>query len=220
MSASGGSGMIVRLTILIAILLTCIGIWIYDSNVRGPQIEASVEKFFNLTNLETEDGHGLPKDLVHEQTGQAPAEEFKAGDFDVERYQFSRTLPFMPSTSLYAVYKDDVLKGIMQGDRPTEEKLIEKYAGGGLKVNLNDYTGPGMRPNLPATGAGGGGGGGGNRANNDDDSKENDNGDKKEEGADDDKDDEGAGGKADDDKAESEKAESEKGDGESDDDNR
>jgi hypothetical protein len=74
---------------------------------------AEREKAVDLDKVREEqkkrqESNPISKAAVHEKIGLTPVEVIKIGEYEVEHYRLSRTLPFMPGgANIYAVYLND-----------------------------------------------------------------------------------------------------------------
>ncbi len=92
---------------------------------------------------------GLTKENVRQKLGLKPIEVKQIGEYEVEHYRLSRTLPFMPGgAEIFSVYRKDRYLGY-EPKMPTQKDLDKRF-------NLTDGTDkkPDM-DNLPTASAGG-----------------------------------------------------------------
>jgi len=83
-----------RTASLVAILLLVGGAMLNDHFNKIPRSAALIEEVNKLIEAETDDGHGISSDLVQRTLKMRPAATFKVKAYDVEEYDFRRTVPF------------------------------------------------------------------------------------------------------------------------------
>jgi hypothetical protein len=116
---------------------------------------AKLEETVDLAKVREEqkkrqESNPISKAAVHEKIGLTPVEVIKIGEYEVEHYRLSRTLPFMPGgANIYAIYLND--RYLNYADKLPSAKDLE------TRFNLADGTDKKANlENLPvATGPGG-----------------------------------------------------------------
>ena len=206
-----------RMGILLVILALVAGGFCYDRFYLIPQATKTIKETIALTRVDTDDGHGLPKDRIQETVGFAPTQTRTVGEYEVETYRFPRLFPFMKGEYMEIVYEAGELVEIFPNQDFASEKMDS-----GLKVTPSGRD----APIHPAAGGGAPSAGDDEGMNDDDnqgddktdadsggdadqdDAKADDSGDADDQGVDSNKDD--------DDKVDGDKGDGDKDDGESD----
>ena len=122
-----GGGFAIRMVILVLILGLVGGSLYNDLYNKTPASDKTVEKLMKLVDTETDDGHGIPKDVVRKAAGMDPADTFKVDRFEVDEFRFSRTIPFFSLRTTYAVYDDGRLFTVFDNtkERPTLAEITK-----------------------------------------------------------------------------------------------
>lgn len=113
----------IRIGILIVILVLVGGAMYNDIVNKQPAVEKAVDKMFALVDQPSDDPKGITSERVQKELGFKPSRTFKVGNFDVEEYKFTRTVPFLKFRSTYAVYDGGALHTVVDQVEPTLEKL-------------------------------------------------------------------------------------------------
>ena len=99
---------------------------------------AKLEKDVDLGKVladqkQRQESNPISKTAVHEKIGLTPVETIKIGDYEVEHYRMSRTLPFMPGgADIYAIYCND--RYLNYADKLPSTKDLD------TRFNLSDGT--------------------------------------------------------------------------------
>ena len=89
-----GGGFAARMIFLLIVLGLVVACFFYDKQMIA-DADQKVGEAFNLLTVETDDGGGIPKDLVKEKLGQEPSDQSSQDGYDVETYTFNRALPVL-----------------------------------------------------------------------------------------------------------------------------
>jgi hypothetical protein len=145
-TGDSGSGYRNRLVVLMLILLLLGGAWLNDIFVKTPRTAELVRNMNQLIQTETDDGHGIPKDLIQKTLGLKPHATFEVKAYEVEEYEFRRTLPFFTLRKLFVVYQSSGAATFFEGDRRPTIDMIKRQLGPEF---INQQRDPG-RPTGPA----------------------------------------------------------------------
>ena len=122
-----GGGFAIRMIILVLILGLVGGSMYNDLYNKKPASEKTVEKLMALVDTETDDGHGIPKDVVRKAAGMDPAYTFKVDKYEIDEFRFARTIPFFSLRTTYVVYDEGRLYTIFDNpkDKPTLAEITK-----------------------------------------------------------------------------------------------
>ena len=122
-----GGGFAIRMVILVLILGLVGGSMYNDFYNKTPASEKTVEKLMALVDTETDDGHGIPKDVVRKAAGMDPADTFKVDKYEIDEFRFARTIPFFSLRTTYVVYDEGRLYTVFDNpkDRPTLAEITK-----------------------------------------------------------------------------------------------
>lgn len=123
------SGLRTRLIALSLILLLVGGAGLNDVLVKVPQSADTIRKMNQLIQTETDDGHGISKDLIQKTLGLKPTKTFEVNFYQVEEYEFRRTLPFFTLRKLFVVYQSNGAATFFEGDRRPTVEMIKRQMG-------------------------------------------------------------------------------------------
>lgn len=150
-TSQSGSGFVIRFTLLLLILIFVAGSLAVDYFMKAPQSAEIVKKVNALLETETDDGHGISKDLIQKTIDFEPAASFPVGKYEVEEYNFRRTIPLFTLRRMFVVYEaGGAVTLFEQQNRPTADTIRQALG--------PDFHDPGVPPpeRLPvAAGAGG-----------------------------------------------------------------
>jgi hypothetical protein len=118
-----------RTASLLAILLLVGGAMLNDQFNKVPRSAVLIEEVNKLIEAETDDGHGISSDLVQRTLKMRPAATFKVKAYDVEEYDFRRTVPFFSLRKLFVVYYQNGVATFFEGDTCPTEKMIKRKMG-------------------------------------------------------------------------------------------
>ena len=118
-----GGGFAARMIFLLIVLGLVLACFFYDKQMIA-EADKKVGEAFNLLTVETDDGGGIPKDLVKEKLAQEPSDESSDGGYDVETYTFSRALPFLQKRFITVVYQGGGLVQIFDS-KPFDVALMK-----------------------------------------------------------------------------------------------
>ncbi len=153
MSDSGsayGKGFAMRMVVLILLLgLVTFGLY-YDRMVLPQQANQTIDEVLKLVDKETDDGKGLPKDVVQETFGFEPTETREEGLYEIETYRFGRALPFLQGGQFVEVAYID---GALYQVNPNE-----KFVAGNTEGLAGVVMMPEDERTMPAASMGGPGG--------------------------------------------------------------
>jgi hypothetical protein len=124
-----GSGFWTRLGALLLILALMLAALLNDHFVKAPRSAETIKNMNQLIKTETDDGHGIPKDLIQKTLGMKPKSTFKVKSFEVEEYEFKRTLPFFTLRKLFVVYQSQGAATFFEGDRRPTIEMIKRQMG-------------------------------------------------------------------------------------------
>lgn len=145
-SGSPETGTRNRLIVLTLILLLLGGAWLNDIFVKTPRSAALIRNMNQLIKTETDDGHGIPKDLIQKTLGLKPIATYQVKAYEVEEYEFRRTLPFFTLRKVFVVYQSSGAATFFEGDRRPTIEMIKRQLGPEF---INQERDPGRLP-LPA----------------------------------------------------------------------
>lgn len=137
-----------RLILLTLILLLLGGAWLNDIFVKTPRSAELIRSMNQLIKTETDDGHGIPKDLIQKSLGLKPMATYQVKAYEVEEYEFRRTLPFFTLRKLFVVYQSSGAATFFEGDRRPTIEMIKRQLGPEF---INQERDPGRLP-VPAGG--------------------------------------------------------------------
>ena len=122
-----GGGFAIRMVILVLILGLVGGSMYNDFYNKKPASEKTVEKLMAMVDTETDDGHGIPKDVVRKAAGMDPADTFKVDKYEIDEFRFARTIPFFSLRTTYVVYDEGRLYTVFDNpkDRPTLAEITK-----------------------------------------------------------------------------------------------
>ena len=122
-----GGGFAIRMVILVLILGLVGGSMYNDFYNKTPASEKTVEKLMAMVDTETDDGHGIPKDVVRKAAGMDPADTFKVDKYEIDEFRFARTIPFFSLRTTYVVYDEGRLYTVFDNpkDRPTLAEITK-----------------------------------------------------------------------------------------------
>ncbi len=128
-SGSPETGTRNRLIVLTLILLLLGGAWLNDIFVKSPRTAQLIRNMNQLIQTETDDGHGIPKDLIQKTLGLKPKATYEVKAYEVEEYEFRRTLPFFTLRKLFVVYQSSGAATFFEGDRRPTIDMIKRQLG-------------------------------------------------------------------------------------------
>ena len=122
-----GGGFAIRMVILVLILGLVGGSMYNDFYNKTPASEKTVKELMKLVDTETDDGHGIPKDVVRKAAGMDPADTFKVDKYEIDEFRFARTIPFFSLRTTYVVYDEGRLYTVFDNpkDRPTLAEITK-----------------------------------------------------------------------------------------------
>jgi hypothetical protein len=118
-----------RTASLLSILLLVSGAMLNDHFNKIPRSAALIEEVNKLIEAETDDGHGISSDLVQRTLKMRPRASFKVKAYEVEEYDFRRTIPFFSLRKLFVVYYRNGVITFFGGDTRPTEKMIKRKMG-------------------------------------------------------------------------------------------
>ena len=144
--SSYGKGFMIRMAVLLGLLFLVGGMFVYEKFVMIPHANQVIEEVSKLTDADSNDGHGIPRDKVRELMGRDPfkvednkskinmdrkeGEAEKDATIVIETYKFPRILPFLKGGQFVTVvYRDLALSEVLPNQRfsmlnnPDNEKI-------------------------------------------------------------------------------------------------
>ena len=121
-----GGGFLVRMVILLVVLGLVVVLYFQDSKMTK-EANAKLDQAMNLINKETEDGGGIPKDMVSKELGIEPSKTENDGKYEIDTYTFSRAMPFAPKIYITAVFENGGLVQMIPNAPYDKEKVKDKF---------------------------------------------------------------------------------------------
>lgn len=146
-----GGGFAIRMVILVLILGLVGGSMYNDLYNKKPQSEKTVGGLMALVDKETDDGHGIPKDVVRKEAGMDPADTFKVDKYEVDEFRFLRTIPFFSLRTTYVVYDEGRLYTVI--DNPKVRPTLAEITKGAVPSFVVKPV-PDVKPTASASGGG------------------------------------------------------------------
>lgn len=119
-----------RMVSLLLVLLLVCGAMLNDHYVKTPRSAAAIDRLNELIQVETDDGHGISVDLVQRTLGLKPVSKYQLKAYEVEEYEFRRTIPFFILRKLFVVYHHGGLATLFEGDRKPTTEMVRRKMGG------------------------------------------------------------------------------------------
>ena len=121
-----GGGFLVRMVILLVVLGLVVVLYFQDSKMTK-EANAKLDQAMNLINKETEDGGGIPKDMVSKELGIEPSKTENDGKYEIDTYTFGRAMPFAPKIYITAVFENGGLVQMIPNAPYDKEKVKDKF---------------------------------------------------------------------------------------------
>ncbi|MCH2181599.1 MAG: hypothetical protein MK108_06290 [Mariniblastus sp.] len=132
-----GGGFVIRLVILLVILGIVVVLYFQDGKMTAAA-NTKIEDAMNLINKETDDGGGIPKDMVSKELEMEPSTTVKDGDYEVDTYTFDRAIPFASKPYLTAVFKNGALVQMLPNTPYDKDKVEEKFIPNPRKIDPSE----------------------------------------------------------------------------------